>query len=109
MDKKQAIQDFKKRKAARGVYAVRCNPTGQVWVGSSPNLAATRNGTWFCLQSGSHIHKQLQAEWDTRGEAAFQYEILEQLKDDVSAMALRDVLKEKKLEWVARLGAQALL
>jgi hypothetical protein len=109
MDKKRAIHDFKERKVARGVYAVRCNQTGDVWVGSSPNLAATRNGTWFCLQNGSSIHKQLQAEWDTRGEAAFEYEIIEQLEDDVSALALRDVLKEKKQEWVTRLGAQALL
>jgi hypothetical protein len=109
MDKKKAAQDFKERKVARGVYAVRCSETGRVWVGSSPNLAATRNGTWFCLKSGSHIEKPLQAEWDARGEEAFQYEILEQLKDDISAMSLRDVLKEKKQEWVARLGAQALL
>src|SRR5437879_1606835 len=38
MNKKEAIQEYKARKVARGVFVVRCTATGQAWVDSSPNL-----------------------------------------------------------------------
>jgi hypothetical protein len=107
--RKQAIREFKERKPLRGVFVVRCTASGEVWVGSSLNLGATRNGSWAALRLGSHHSRSLQNEWNVHGEPAFQYEILEQLDDDVSAMAVKDLLKEKKGQWVARFGAQSLL
>jgi hypothetical protein len=107
--RKQAIRDFKERKPNRGIFAVRCSATGLVWVGSSPNLGATRNRVWFGLRLGSHHNPSLQKEWNLHGEPAFQYEVLETLNDDVAAMGVSDLLKEKKGQWVARLGAQPLL
>jgi hypothetical protein len=50
----------------------------------------------------------LQAEWNAQGESAFRYEVLEKLEDDLAPMAWRDLLKNKKKEWVARLGARQL-
>jgi len=107
--RKQAIREFKERKPLRGVFAVRCTATGQVWVGSSPNLDATPNRIWFGLRLGSHHNRSLQREWNLHGEPGFQYEVLEKLDDDVAAMGVNDLLKEKKGQWVARLGAQPLL
>jgi hypothetical protein len=108
MGRKEAIEKCKSRKAARGVFAVRCTATGQVWVGSSPNLDAARNGAWFFLRHRYHHNKALQAEWNTHGEEAFQYEILETLDEGLSAIGVSDVLKEKKRDWVAQLCAQTL-
>jgi hypothetical protein len=34
--------------------------------------------------------------------------VLEKLEDDLAPMAWRDLLKDKKKEWVERLGAQAI-
>jgi len=107
--RKQAIREFKERKSLRGVFAVRCTATGQVWVGSSLNLGATQNGSWFALRHGCHLNRALQKEWNDHGEPAFQYEVLERLDEDLSAMAASDLLKEKKGQWVARFGAQPLL
>jgi hypothetical protein len=98
----------KSRKAARGVFAVRCTATGQIWVDSSPNLDAARNGAGFFLRHRYHHNKALQNEWNTYGEEAFQYEILEKLDDEVSAIGVTDALKEKKRNWVAQLGARTL-
>ena len=50
----------------------------------------------------------LQAEWNTHGEEAFQYEIVEKLNDDLTVIGASDVLKEKKRNWVAQLGARIL-
>lgn len=109
VDRKAAIREYKARKIARGVFAVRCLATAKAWVGASPNLAGARNAQWFTLRQGLHRNARLQAEWNAHGESAFEFQVLEQIDDDVSDIRLRDVLKERKLRWVGQLGAEALL
>jgi hypothetical protein len=109
IDKKEAIRKFKEQKAPRGVYAVRCSATGHVWVGTSRNLAATRNGCWFALRIGKHTDKSLQQEWTAHGEPAFDYQILEKLAEDLHPLAAADLLKEKGKHWVAQMLAHPLL
>jgi len=104
--RKEVIRKFKEQKPPAGVFAVRCTATGRVWVGSSPNLTAAKNRFWFCLRNGSHLERTLQDEWSLHGEDAFQYEILETLKEDTLALAIKDLLQEKASHWMARLGAQ---
>ncbi len=106
--RKEAIRKFKERKVLLGVYAVRCAATGRAWVGASRNLEAEKNGSWFCLRSGSHIERSLQDEWNAQGESAFQFEILETLAEDLHALAIPDLLKQKRAEWVAKLNATKL-
>jgi hypothetical protein len=107
-DKKEAIRKFKERKPLVGAYAVRCTANGRVWVGTSRNLEATRNGVWFCLRTGSYIDKSLQAEWNAHGEPAFQYEILETLDGDLHPLAVNDMLKERSTHWMTQLSARPL-
>jgi hypothetical protein len=106
--RKEAIRKFKERKPALGVFAVRCPVSGRVWVDSSRNLDAAKNGTWFGLRSGGHRDKSLQAEWNAHGESEFQYEILEKLDEDVHPLAIADLLKEGRSRWIAQLGARGL-
>jgi hypothetical protein len=106
--RKEAIQKFKERKPALGVFAVRCTATGRVWVDASRNLDAANNGTWFGLRNGGHRDKSLQEEWNAHGEAAFQYEILEKLAEDVHPLAIADLLKQTRSRWIAQLGARGL-
>jgi hypothetical protein len=108
LSRKEAIREFKERKVPRGIFAVRCAATGHVWVDSSPNLKAAENSLWFALRHGGHINKAVQAEWETHGKEAFQYEVLETLAEDVSPLGVRDLLKEKRRHWLAKCGAQPL-
>lgn len=107
--RKLAIREYKDRAPNRGVFAVRCLTTGHLWVGASPNLEAARNGAWFMLRQGLHRNTALQTEWNTHGEEAFRYEILETLAADASPFAISDLLKDKKRDWAAQLGAPTLL
>lgn len=109
IDRKQAIRDYKLRKAPRGIFAVRCVAAGKVWIGSSMDLEKAQNKEWFVLRNGSHANAALQSEWNSHGERAFEYEILEKLDDDVSAIRVSDVLKEKRRHWIERLGAEPVL
>jgi hypothetical protein len=104
--RKAAIQAFKERKAPRVVFAVRCSATGSVWVDSAMDLEAAENRIWFSLRLGDvHADKSILAEFRTHGRDAFSYEVLEKLDDDVAAMSLRDLLKERKLHWMKHLDA----
>ena len=107
MNRKAAIAEYKSRKTPRGTFAVRFAGDGPAWVDAAPDLDAARNGLLFMLRNGLHRNKELQAEWDAQGEAAFRYEVLEKLEDDLAPMAWRDLLKDKKKEWVERLDARA--
>lgn len=105
MNRKEAIAEYKNRKTPRGAYLVRFTNDRPVFVDAVPDLDAARNGLLFTLRTGAHWNKELQAEWNAHGESAFRYEVLEKLEDDLAPMAWRDLLKDKKKEWLARLGA----
>jgi hypothetical protein len=107
--RKEMIRKYKARKAQRGAFAVRCKATGSVWVGASPSLGSVQNSVWVGLRHGGYHDKTLQAEWNTHGDGAFEYEILEKLDEDVHPLAVQDLLKEKKAQWADRLGARMLL
>ncbi len=105
--RKAAIQAYKERKTPRGIFAVRCQSTGAVWVDSAMDLVAAENRTWAALRFGdSQLDPTLAAQFREHGRDFFTFEVLEKLDDDVADIALRDILKEKKLSWRARLEAQ---
>jgi len=107
--RKAAIRAYKERKIPRGIFAVRCQATGSIWVDSAMDLEAAKNRTWSSLRHGdTQIDKTILVEFQAHGQEAFRYEILEKLDDDVMPMALRDLLKERKLQWLAQLGARTL-
>ncbi len=103
-ERKAAIKAYKARKPRPGIYGVRLKATGQCWAGSALNLDTTKNGLWGTLNSGRHLDRSLQAEWTRLGEDAFEFVILETLKEDVLPLAVKDLLKEKKRLWVEQLA-----
>jgi hypothetical protein len=107
--RKEAIRRFKEQKPTIGIYAIRSTTTGHTWVGTSRNLQASKNSSWFQLRGGLHKEKALQEEWVVQGEASFQFEILDRLDEDVHPLQIPDQLKLKKNDWTVRLGAQQLL
>lgn len=112
MDKqsrREAIRDYKERKAQPGIFAVRCVATGEMWVAPSRNLAQQQNGVWFSLRLGSHRNAALQGLWAQHGEAAFAFDVLEVLEgEEVSAYGVQSWLKDAERRWLDRLGAKKL-
>jgi len=109
LSRKELVRQYKEIKVQAGIYAVRCIPSGRVWVGPSRNLSATKNGLWSGLRAGFHPETSLQAEWNALGEQAFEYEPLEVLGEDVHPLNVFGVLKEMKSKWMAQLKAEPLL
>lgn len=109
MDKqarREIARDYKERKVAAGIYAVRCAPTGEVWVAASRNIDAQQNSLWFGLRSGGHPNKALQAAWATHGEAALSFEVLERIEaEERTPLGLADHVKARDLHWRTALNA----
>ena len=103
-ERKAAIKAYKERKPRPGIYGVRLKASGRCWVGSAQNLDTAKNSAWMTLNSGRHLDHSLQAEWTGLGEDAFEYEILEVLKEDLLPLAVKDLLKEKKRLWAEQLA-----
>lgn len=106
MTRKEAIREFKERKTPRGIFCIKCLPTGETWAGHSPNLNAARNGLWFALRLGTHFNKELQSIWKEHGEEAFTFDVVETFDDDLAPMTLSDLYKSRTKHWVKNLGAK---
>jgi hypothetical protein len=98
-ERREAAREFKERKPAPGIYALRCLPTGRSWVEVSPNLASAQNSQYFQLRQHLHRNHDLQAAWNQYGEQSFAFEVLETIPEDTPALNLRDLLKQRKHAW----------
>jgi hypothetical protein len=109
MDKqtrRQAVRDYKERKVAVGIYAVRCAASGQLWVGVGRNLDQQQNRLWFGLKTGGHPNAALRAAWAEHGEAAFSFEVVETVDVEELSDYVRDNrLKARDAHWRTELGA----
>ena len=109
MDKharREAIRDFKEKKIIAGVYAVRCAPSGDVWVAGAPNVEPQHQRHWFGLRTGGHHNRTMQAAWNAHGGEAFSFEVLERLDDEaLTPLGRADLIKARERHWLAALGA----
>lgn len=112
MDKQRRrdiAQAYKDRKVPVGVFGLRCDPTGEVWLGMSRNLDGAANGALFGLRIGSARSPTLQAAWKAHGEAAFTYSVVEALEEDLTAIGRETWLKDRLRHWIAALQGQPLV
>ena len=58
------------------------------------------------LRNGMHHNKTIQGAWGKHGDAAFQYDVLVNLEEDLSPLLVRDSLREGQKHWMKELGAR---
>ena len=109
MDKqsrRDAIRDYKERKVLHGVYAVRCAASGGTWIGVATNVSQMQNRIWFALRQGGHPNPDLRAAWLAHGEAAFAFEVLEEIDtEDLGPVGRDTLVKARTAHWRAEFGA----
>ena len=108
-NRRALVRDYKDREVQAGVYAVRCAPTGEVWIGGTPDLSTRQSGVWFALRMGGHASTSLQTAWNAHGEAAFGFEVLEVLDDKgLERLGRASLLVERREHWREALQAEGL-
>jgi hypothetical protein len=107
-DRRAARAAYKERKSVSGVYAVRCVPSGEVWVGQTRDVEKVWNRVVFSLRGKATPHRTMQAAWDLHGAEAFAFEVLERLEDEALDFALQSALNEQTAVWRERLKAKVI-
>lgn len=103
--KKELQEQYKQIKPDMGVLAVINKNKGKYFLEATPNLKAMINRVTFQLKNGSHIHKELQKDWQQLGAEQFEVKILEQLEyeQDENKTDYADELELLKMIWVEKL------
>ncbi len=103
--RKEMIREYKERAKPAGIFQIKNTVNGKILLGSSLNLEGPLNSHRFLLTTGTHKNKALQKDWDTYGQEAFVFEILDTVtvKDepgfDVSGeLALLEEIWSEKLD-----------
>ncbi len=104
-DRKAAMAAYKERKVSAGVYAVRCEPTGELWVGAAPDLSTIRNRLWFQLTMNACPYRSLQAAWNAHGADSFALEVVERLDDETTTQLRNAELRNRARHWSETLNA----
>jgi len=107
IDRKAAVTAWKERKSVPGIYAIRCVPSGERWLGQAADLAAVQNRHWFALRMGSHTNRALQAAWTLHGADALVFEIVERLPEEEDATVQSSRLRNALRCWRDETGAAA--
>ena len=102
--RKELVREYRERKQMMGIYAVRCEPAGKIWIAATKNLDRQQNGIWFQLRGNNHPNKAMLAAWKAHC-ASFKYEILEEV-DDENPLLLDLLLKERAAHWLNALNAE---
>lgn len=103
--RKAAIAACKERKIMAGVYLVRCQASGEIWVGQWLDLEKIQTRLWFALRHGAHPNRALLDAWRRHGESHFSFDILEKIDDETTSLFRAAELKERADFWRDKLGA----
>jgi hypothetical protein len=102
-ERARLLQQYKEIKIEAGVFQIRNQVNGKLYVDSTLNLR-TLNGRTGTLNMGKESNKSLQMEWNEFGPAAFVMEVLEILDPgDNPFVNQKDELKKLEKKWIEKL------
>jgi len=107
-DRKAAVAAYKERKSVCGIYALRCAPSGEVWVGYAADMEKIRNRLDFTLRSGATPHRSLKEAVQAHGVQAIAFEALEEREEEEPGFARAAWRKARLAHWRAELGAMVI-
>lgn len=101
--KKELVQQYKEMKTEAGIYQIKNKINQKIYIEATRNVK-TIEGKKFQLTMGSHINRMLQQEWNEHGEDAFEFEVLEILKQkETGYFDVKDELKKLEEKWFDKL------
>ena len=93
---------YKEIKIEAGVFTMTNQQNGKVFVGSFNNLKRL-NGFQFMLKTNTHTNKELQADYNSFGNDAFDIEVVEYLKKNKRAISMPKRAREIRTKWLDKL------
>ena len=78
--RKELMEQYKERKITGGVYVIKNNRTGKIFLDSTTDMRASGNRFGFSQKTGNCTYKHIEEDWKTFGPEAFAFEVLEELE-----------------------------
>lgn len=100
--RKELIDSYKQMDTIMGVYQIKNNANGKIFISSFANLKNKWLTIKMQLDMGRHPNSELQEDWNELGEEAFEYSVLEERKDE-SDMDIKWELQQMEKAWLAKL------
>lgn len=99
--RKELVEEYKRIKTYMGVFQIKNNKNGKIYIATSSNL----KNRWFTIEGqlnmGRFANLQLQKDWNEIGAQAFTYEVLEQKETDEIA-DIPWALKQMEKPWLEK-------
>ncbi|MDX8340436.1 GIY-YIG nuclease family protein [Draconibacterium sp. IB214405] len=80
--RKEIKEEYKQMKFSMGVFQVKNRSNNKVFIDNSVDIASKWNRHKTELKFGNHKNRELQNDWNEKGEDNFDLEILSELKQD---------------------------
>jgi hypothetical protein len=80
--RKELKEEYKLIKYKMGVFQIKNNSNGKIFIGSSLDLKAIWHSQRLQLETGTHINSELQKDWKEFGPENFSYEIIEEITEN---------------------------
>ncbi len=77
--RKELKEEYKQMKFKMGVFQIKNNINGKIFIGSSLDLKAIWYAQKLQLDMGMHQNSELQKDWKEFGSENFSYEILDEI------------------------------
>ena len=77
---KKLKREYKATLRPLGVFLIRNTTNDKIFLAGGVDLNGLMNRHKYELSKGSHVNRQLQADWNELGSGKFEFEILEQLE-----------------------------
>ena len=108
MDKSEIKRVYKQSKRPMGVYRIRNSQNDKVYIGFATDIEARFNRHKAELKFGNHRNEELQKIWNSYGESALEFEILDVLDQEEGTKARADdelqVLTEMWIQKLKKTG-----
>ena len=75
----------------KGVYRITCTASGNYYIGSSSDVDFRFYKHRWMLARGEHANSLFQECWNKHGEGSFEFEVLEEVPDDVDQRDVEQV------------------
>jgi hypothetical protein len=77
--KKDLQTQYKNRTVVGGIYSIKCNGNGQVWLKSTKDLQGQKNKFIFFTSTNSCPEPGMRSDWEAHGAASFSFTVLEEI------------------------------
>ncbi len=78
--KKDLQTQYKNRTVVGGIYSIKCNESGKIWLKSAKDLQGQKNRFVFFTSTNTCPEPGMRFDWEKYGAASFSFSVIEEIE-----------------------------